>query len=66
MIKLFNTMDESTTKKCIYNDTTECEFVEFVLLENDIKAVIIMPDGTNQYAKINELSFIDDLSIIYC
>ena len=33
---------------------------------DDIKAVIIMPDGTNQYAKINELSFIDDLSIIYC
>lgn len=30
MIKLYNTMDESTT----------CEFVEFVLLENDIKAVI--------------------------
>lgn len=66
MIKLYNTMDESTTKKCIYNDNTECEFVEFVLLENDIKAVIIMPDDTNRYAKINELSFIDDLSIIYC
>lgn len=66
MIKLYNTMDESTTKKCIYNETTECEFVELVILENDIRAVIIMPDDTKQYAKINELSFIDDLSIIYC
>lgn len=66
MIKLYNTMDYSTTKKCIYNETTECEFVEFVILENDIRAVIIMPDDTKQYAKINELTFIDDLSIIYC
>lgn len=66
MIKLYNTMDEFKTKKCIYNETTECEFVEFVILENDIRAVIIMSDDTKQYAKINELSFIDDLSIIYC
>ncbi len=66
MIKLFNTMDESTTKKCIYDGIIECEFVEFVLFENDIKAVIIMPDGTKENVKINELEFIDDLSIIYC
>lgn len=66
MIKLYNTMDYSTTKKCIYDDTTECEFVELVLFENDIKALIIMPDETKKYVKINELSFIDDLSIIYC
>lgn len=65
MIKLFNTMDESTTKKCIYDGTTECAFVEFTLFENDIKAVIILPDDTKKYVNINELSFIDDLNIIY-
>ena len=66
MIKLFNTMDESTTKKCIYDGITECEFVEFVLFENDIKALIILPDGTKENAKLNELEFVDDLSLIYC
>ena len=65
MIKLFKTIDETTTKKCIYDDTTECEFVEFTLFENDIKAVIVLPDDTKKYVNINELSFIDDLNIIY-
>ena len=66
MIKLFNTMDYSTTKKCIYDGIIECEFVEFVLVNNDIEAVIIMPDETKKNVKLNELEFVDDLSLIYC